>query len=254
VVSVTESTLDVTALASGLEVKAVIAEENCVPFCSSCTRLLFGVEWLKKRFQLVVIASTAAAELAPLGLAGAAAAEAELLAGAGGEAELELLEEQAVMAVATNAKPRTATARPRRPVSWNRMSPLFIRPPDEIGSASVGMSSGCQHSALHDDVIRTGNDTGSGTSSHGYKVNRARQGGADPQSLGLEHLRECGGEEAIAIIMNEEPQCAGAAQIHGKVAGLLHRPCPGRVRGLGLGRPGRRGTGAMPAACRISTQ
>jgi hypothetical protein len=33
--SATESTLDVTAAASGLAAKALIAAENCEPFCSS---------------------------------------------------------------------------------------------------------------------------------------------------------------------------------------------------------------------------
>jgi hypothetical protein len=34
-VNVTESTLDVTAAASGLDAKALIAAVNCEPFCSS---------------------------------------------------------------------------------------------------------------------------------------------------------------------------------------------------------------------------
>ena len=34
-VTVTESTLDVTAAASGLDAKELIADENCEPFCSS---------------------------------------------------------------------------------------------------------------------------------------------------------------------------------------------------------------------------
>jgi hypothetical protein len=34
-VTVTESTLDVTAAASGLDAKAPIADVNCEPFCSS---------------------------------------------------------------------------------------------------------------------------------------------------------------------------------------------------------------------------
>ena len=34
-VSVTETTLDVTAAASGLDAKAPIADVNCEPFCSS---------------------------------------------------------------------------------------------------------------------------------------------------------------------------------------------------------------------------
>jgi hypothetical protein len=34
-VTVTETTLDVTAAASGLDAKALIADVNCDPFCSS---------------------------------------------------------------------------------------------------------------------------------------------------------------------------------------------------------------------------
>jgi hypothetical protein len=34
-VTVTESTLDVTAAASGLDAKALIEDVNCEPFCSS---------------------------------------------------------------------------------------------------------------------------------------------------------------------------------------------------------------------------
>ncbi|HXT94066.1 MAG TPA: hypothetical protein VN714_32950 [Trebonia sp.] len=52
---VTESTLDVTAAASGLDANALIADENCEPFSSSFTRSLFGVAELKNLFQLVVI-------------------------------------------------------------------------------------------------------------------------------------------------------------------------------------------------------
>jgi hypothetical protein len=107
--SVTESTLDVTADANGLDAKAVSAEVYCEPFCSSWTRLLVGVEELKKVFQLVVTSETALAE-PPL------AAGAELAAAVVGAAadvvgavegvedeELELLE-QADIAV-TSARP-----------------------------------------------------------------------------------------------------------------------------------------------------
>jgi len=52
---VTESTLDVTAAASGLDANALIEEENCEPFSSNFTRSLFGVAELKNLFQLVVI-------------------------------------------------------------------------------------------------------------------------------------------------------------------------------------------------------
>ena len=42
---------------------------------------------------------------------------------------------------------------------------------------------------------------------------------------------ERGGEDRVAI-MDQEPQRAEAvAQVHGEVAGLLRRPCPGRARG-----------------------
>jgi hypothetical protein len=60
--SVTESTLELTAAASGLDANAAIEAENCEPFCRSATRLLFGVEELKKVFQLVVISAIVADE------------------------------------------------------------------------------------------------------------------------------------------------------------------------------------------------
>jgi hypothetical protein len=98
-VSATESTLDVTAAASGLDANALIAEENSEPFCSSCTRLLFGVEELKNVFQLVEISETALDE-PPLaaGLEGAGAdTEADAVAlgvvTALDDEELELLEQ-----------------------------------------------------------------------------------------------------------------------------------------------------------------
>ena len=60
---------------------------------------------------------------------------------------------------------------------------------------------------------------------------RFGQGGDAPQPLGREHFPERGGEQRVAVV-NEEPQHAEAAiQVHGEVAGLLHRPGPGRVRG-----------------------
>lgn len=59
----------------------------------------------------------------------------------------------------------------------------------------------------------------------------SRRDGDGPQSFGLEHLGEGGGEQRIAI-MNKEPQHAEAVtQVHGEVVGLLHRPGTGRVRG-----------------------
>jgi hypothetical protein len=112
-VSVTESTLDVTAAASGLAAKAVIADENCEPFSSSCTRLLFGVEELKNVFQLVVISETALDE--PPLAAGLEEADAEDDAGVLGvvvledEEELEPLE-QADIAV-RSTRPSAGAAR-----------------------------------------------------------------------------------------------------------------------------------------------
>jgi len=53
--SVTESTLDVTAAASGLDENAAMEPLNCEPFSSSLTRSLFGVEELKNLVQLAVI-------------------------------------------------------------------------------------------------------------------------------------------------------------------------------------------------------
>jgi hypothetical protein len=104
-VSVTESTLDVTADANGLDENAMIAAANCEPFCSSWARSLFGVDELKNSAQLVLIAVTAAAEPpddepavgVPSAVAVAVGAELE----AGAEVELELLLEQAVIAAAS---------------------------------------------------------------------------------------------------------------------------------------------------------
>ena len=135
----TESTLELTAAASGLDAKALIAAENCEPFCSSATRLLFGVDELKKVFQLVVICETALAAL-PLGAAaadvdGAAGAadeaEADGLAGVAAgadEEELELLE-QADIAV-TSTRPSAGARQILRAVGLNRIitRPLGRRP------------------------------------------------------------------------------------------------------------------------------
>ena len=104
-VSVTESTLDVTAAASGLEAKALIADENSEPFSSNCTRSLFGVEELKNLFQLVVISETALAVPLAAGLEEAEGADAvEDGAVTEDEEELELLLEQADTAV-TKTRP-----------------------------------------------------------------------------------------------------------------------------------------------------
>jgi len=60
--SVTESTLEVTAEASGLDEKDLMADANVCPFSSSATRSLFGVDELKNLTQLALIAATSAAE------------------------------------------------------------------------------------------------------------------------------------------------------------------------------------------------
>lgn len=101
-VSVTESTLDVTAAAMGLAAKEVIAEENSEPFCSNCTRSLFGVEELKNLFQLVVISETALA-VPPLAAGLDEADEAGVLgaAGAEDEEELEPLEQADIAVMST---------------------------------------------------------------------------------------------------------------------------------------------------------
>ncbi|HET9079760.1 MAG TPA: hypothetical protein VFO01_04495 [Trebonia sp.] len=111
-VSVTEFTLDDTADAIELDENEVIAEENCEPFSSSCTRLLFGVEGLKNVVQLVLISETALAELPPDadvedGVAGDAGVVAEAEDPGVEEEELELLE-QADIAV-TSTRPSAGT-------------------------------------------------------------------------------------------------------------------------------------------------
>jgi hypothetical protein len=122
-VIVTESTLDDTAAASGLDANALIAVANCEPFWSNCTRLLSGVEELKNACQSVLIAATAAAEppdddepaagVADALVAGAEVAGAEVAAEL--ELELELLLEQAAIAAAS-ARPSAGARKIRRPV------------------------------------------------------------------------------------------------------------------------------------------
>jgi hypothetical protein len=51
---------------------ALSEEENCEPFCSSCARLLAGVEPAKKVLQLTGISVAAEEDPVPLGLAWAA--------------------------------------------------------------------------------------------------------------------------------------------------------------------------------------
>jgi hypothetical protein len=110
-VSVTDFTVEVTAPASGLASKALSADENCEPLCSSCTRLLFGVEVLKKVFQSAVMSATADAEPAPLVAAGAAEGGAAVTAGLRAGEAVELLEEQADRAMAPGIRPSIGIAR-----------------------------------------------------------------------------------------------------------------------------------------------
>jgi hypothetical protein len=99
--------LDDKPLASGEAASELIAPENCEPFCSSATRLLFGVAELKNVFQLVVISETVLAEPPPLaaGLEAAADAGADDDAAAGGaledEEELALLEQADIAVTST---------------------------------------------------------------------------------------------------------------------------------------------------------
>ena len=90
--SVTESTLDVTATESGLDAKALIDDANCEPFCSSWTRLRFGVAELKNVSQLLVICETPLGE-PPLAeepaLGGTAGADAAVGCTCDGAAENE---------------------------------------------------------------------------------------------------------------------------------------------------------------------
>jgi len=110
---VTESTLDDTAAASGLDANASIEAENCEPFCSRPARSLFGVEELKNLFQLAVISATAADEpVDPLAeeAAGAAAddgAAAEVVAAGADDEELALLEQADI--AATSMRPSAGT-------------------------------------------------------------------------------------------------------------------------------------------------
>jgi hypothetical protein len=105
-VTETESTLDDRPLASGVDESEAIAAENCEPFSSNWTRLLFGVEELKNVFQLVVISDTALEEpplAAALGLAAGADAEddAGVVGAAEDEEELALLEQADIALTST---------------------------------------------------------------------------------------------------------------------------------------------------------
>jgi len=109
--TVTESTLDET----GIDPRALSAGANCVPFSSSCSRSLVGVEEEKNLFQLAVICETAADEL-PLAVEAAVAGvdnDGLLDAAAAGEEALELLEvlEQAEAKTAvTSMRPSAGAA------------------------------------------------------------------------------------------------------------------------------------------------
>jgi len=110
--SVTESTLDVTADASGLAANALIAAAKVAPFCRYLARWSVGVEELKNASQLFLIAASDEAEPPPAGELAA------LAAGAAGvdEAALELDEpllEQAVIATAS-ARPSAGARKIRR--------------------------------------------------------------------------------------------------------------------------------------------
>jgi hypothetical protein len=102
--------LDVRPLASGVDESELIAAENCEPFSSNWTRLLFGVDELKNVFQLVVISDTALDEPpeADGGTDGADCADDGADAGAVTEAddpgvdeELALLEQAAIALTST---------------------------------------------------------------------------------------------------------------------------------------------------------
>jgi hypothetical protein len=111
-VTVTETTLDVTADASGLAANALIAAAKVAPFCRYLARWSVGVEELKNASQLVLIAASAEAEPLPAGelaalLAGAAVVDVVEL-GLG-----EPLLEQAVIATAS-ARPSAGPRKIRR--------------------------------------------------------------------------------------------------------------------------------------------
>ena len=124
-VSVTESTFEVTADASGLPENASTAEANVDPFCSNWTRLLFGVDELKNASQLAVIAATAAEEPPlVLGLAdelfeAGAVVDDDV---AGGVLVVLGLLEHAVTAAAS-ARPSAGARKIRRAVWWSIVVP-----------------------------------------------------------------------------------------------------------------------------------
>jgi hypothetical protein len=65
-VTVTEVTVEVTLLASGLLAKELIALANVEPFCSRATRWLVGVDEAKNFAQFALIWATAVAEEPPV--------------------------------------------------------------------------------------------------------------------------------------------------------------------------------------------
>ena len=100
--------------------------ENCEPFCSSCTRLLFGVEELKNVSQLVVISATAAADEPPDDAAEAAVDAADDAGAAADDAgaadeveELEPLEQADMAAIST--RPSAGAKYARRPMGLIRI-------------------------------------------------------------------------------------------------------------------------------------
>jgi hypothetical protein len=109
-VTVTEVTLAETADASGLLENVLTVLAKACPFCSSWTRLLFGVDELKNASQFALI--VAAADDEPL-LEAELVAEAADVGLADGVVELELPLEQAVI-VAANARPSAGARRIRR--------------------------------------------------------------------------------------------------------------------------------------------
>jgi hypothetical protein len=122
--NVTESTLEVTAAASGLDEKDLMADANVCPFSSSAARSLFGVEELKNLTQLAVISAIAAALVAdPPLVAGEDEADADgaavlaAVAAAVDEEELDALLEQAARA-APSATARAGARKTRRARAW----------------------------------------------------------------------------------------------------------------------------------------
>jgi len=132
--SVEEVTVEETPCASGLLEKLLIAPANLLPFCSSLTRSLTGVEAAKNFCQLALISAVAPVDVPvplPPELADAPAlvADAPVVVETGiwvpvDEELLELLEQAAAASTITIA-PATA----RLLAGWNRIAP----PPEGLG-------------------------------------------------------------------------------------------------------------------------